>query len=107
MLPRVIKCSTAAAIRARISAQRATTELLTTGPQSLTLTTGPSDDNGVAEASWITKAPGGKNPRTYPKTPILNLKVILNEVKNLILSRILTKRDSSLALRMTEEEILG
>jgi hypothetical protein len=38
---------------------------------------------------------------------MLGLIVILNEVKNLILPRILTKRDSSLALRMTGMKVLG
>jgi hypothetical protein len=39
---------------------------LITGPESLTLITGISDANGVAEAAWQTKAPGKKNPGTIP-----------------------------------------
>jgi hypothetical protein len=46
----------------------ATVELLITGPESLTLTTGPSDADGMAEASWQTKAAGKKNPGTSPGT---------------------------------------
>jgi hypothetical protein len=42
----------------------ATVELLITGPESVTLTTGPSDASGVAEATWQTKAPGKRNPGT-------------------------------------------
>jgi len=42
----------------------ATVDLLITGPESLTLTTGPSDASGMAEAIWQTKAPGKKNPGT-------------------------------------------
>jgi hypothetical protein len=44
----------------------ATVDLLITGPESLTLTTGPSDASGMAEATWQTKAPGRKNPGTAP-----------------------------------------
>ena len=44
----------------------ATVELLITGPESLTLTTGPSDASGVAEAEWRTRAPGKNNPGTAP-----------------------------------------
>ncbi|UCG24835.1 MAG: hypothetical protein JSW55_02215 [Chloroflexota bacterium] len=46
----------------------ATVDLLITGPESLTLTTGPSDASGMAEAAWQTKAPGRKNPGTTPGT---------------------------------------
>jgi len=42
----------------------ATVDLLITGPESLTLVTGPSDAEGTAEAIWNTKAPKGKNPGT-------------------------------------------
>jgi hypothetical protein len=42
----------------------ATVDLLITGPASLTLVSGTSDANGMAEASWQTKAPGRKNPGT-------------------------------------------
>jgi len=42
----------------------ATVELLITGPESLTLVTGPSDAAGIAEATWQTKAPGKRNPGT-------------------------------------------
>ncbi|UCD98520.1 MAG: fibronectin type III domain-containing protein, partial [Chloroflexota bacterium] len=44
----------------------ATVDLLITGPESLTLLTGPSDANGMAEATWQTKAPGKRNPGTAP-----------------------------------------
>jgi hypothetical protein len=44
----------------------ATVDLLITGPETLTLTTGPSDASGVAEATWQTKAPGRKHPGTTP-----------------------------------------
>ena len=47
----------------------ATVELLITGPESLTLTTAPSDATGVAETTWQTKAPrknsGGTTPGEY------------------------------------------
>jgi hypothetical protein len=42
----------------------ATVELLITGPESLTLVTGPSDANGIVEAEWQTKAPRKNNPGT-------------------------------------------
>jgi hypothetical protein len=42
----------------------ATVELLITGPESTTLTTGPSDSTGMAEATWNTKAPGKRNSGT-------------------------------------------
>jgi hypothetical protein len=44
--------------------QDATVDLLITGPESLTLVTGVSDANGVAEGTWQTKAPGKRNPGT-------------------------------------------
>jgi hypothetical protein len=44
----------------------ATVDLLITGPENLTLVTGPSDAAGLAEATWNTKAPGRKNPGTLP-----------------------------------------
>ncbi len=34
------------------------------GPVQVTLTTGPSDNNGMAEASWQTQRPKGNNPGT-------------------------------------------
>jgi hypothetical protein len=46
----------------------ATVDLLITGPESLTLTTGPSDANGMAEATWQTQAPRKNNPGTTPGT---------------------------------------
>jgi hypothetical protein len=46
----------------------ATVDLLITGPESLTLVTGNSDGNGIAEATWQTKAPGKRNPGTTPGT---------------------------------------
>ena len=42
----------------------ATVDLLITGPESLTLVTGPSDANGMAEATWNTQAPKRNNPGT-------------------------------------------
>ncbi|MHC4062981.1 MAG: fibronectin type III domain-containing protein, partial [Planctomycetota bacterium] len=44
----------------------ATVELLVTGPESLSLTTDPSDADGMAETNWQTKRPGKKNPGTTP-----------------------------------------
>jgi hypothetical protein len=43
------------------------------GPEAATLTSGPSDSNGIAEATWQTKAPnkrgmGGTNPGLYTVT---------------------------------------
>ncbi|MBN1401336.1 MAG: fibronectin type III domain-containing protein [Anaerolineae bacterium] len=38
----------------------AVVELLITGPESLTVTSGPSDASGIAEAIWQTKAPNRK-----------------------------------------------
>jgi hypothetical protein len=52
----------------------ATVDLLITGPESLTLTAGPSDANGMAEANWQTKATAGKNPGTAPGDYILTVK---------------------------------
>jgi hypothetical protein len=46
----------------------ATVDLLITGPESLTLVTGPSDAAGMAEATWQTKAPGKRNPGTTSGT---------------------------------------
>jgi hypothetical protein len=46
----------------------ATVDLLITGPESTTLTTGPSDATGMAEASWQTKAPARNKPGTTPGT---------------------------------------
>jgi hypothetical protein len=42
----------------------ATVDLLITGPESLTLVTGVSDANGLAEATWNTQAPRKNNPGT-------------------------------------------
>jgi hypothetical protein len=44
----------------------ATVDLLITGPESSTLVTGPSDANGMAEATWNTQAPKKNNPGTTP-----------------------------------------
>jgi hypothetical protein len=44
----------------------ATVDLLITGPETLTLVTGLSDANGVAEVTWQTKAAGKRNPGTTP-----------------------------------------
>jgi hypothetical protein len=51
----------------------ATVEIAITGPESINLTTGPSDANGIAEATWNTQAPnkkgvGGTAPGTYTAT---------------------------------------
>jgi hypothetical protein len=51
----------------------ATVEISITGPESATLTTGPSDANGVAEANWQTQKPnkkgrGGTAPGLYAAT---------------------------------------
>jgi hypothetical protein len=42
----------------------ATVDLLITGPESLTLTTAPSDAAGIAESTWNTQAPKRNNPGT-------------------------------------------
>jgi hypothetical protein len=44
----------------------ATVDLLITGPESLTLVTGPSDAAGMAEVTWQTQAPRKNNPGTTP-----------------------------------------
>ncbi len=44
----------------------ATVDLLITGPESLTLVTGPSDAAGMAETTWQTQAPRKNNPGTTP-----------------------------------------
>jgi hypothetical protein len=44
----------------------ATVDLLITGPETLTLVTGPSDANGMAEAIWQTKAAGKRTSGTTP-----------------------------------------
>jgi hypothetical protein len=44
----------------------ATVDLLITGPETLTLVTGLSDANGVAEAAWRTARPTRRNPGTTP-----------------------------------------
>jgi hypothetical protein len=46
----------------------ATVDLLITGPESLTLVTGLSDANGIAEATWQTEARRGRWPGTTPGT---------------------------------------
>jgi hypothetical protein len=46
----------------------ATVDLLITGPESLTLVTGPSDAAGMAEVTWQTQAPRKNNPGTTPGT---------------------------------------
>jgi len=40
--------------------------MLITGPETTTVITGPSDANGLAEASWKTRAAGKRNPGTAP-----------------------------------------
>jgi hypothetical protein len=42
----------------------ATVDLLITGPESLTIITGPSDASGMAETTWNTQAPKKNNPGT-------------------------------------------
>jgi hypothetical protein len=54
----------------------ATVDLLITGPESLTLVTGPSDAAGMAEAIWQTKAPRKNNPGTTPGTYTVTVKGI-------------------------------
>jgi hypothetical protein len=44
----------------------ATVDLLITGPETLTLVTGLSDANGVAEGAWQTARPTRRNPGTTP-----------------------------------------
>jgi hypothetical protein len=46
----------------------ATVDLLITGPESLVITSGTSDANGIAEATWNTKAAKGKSAGTTPGT---------------------------------------
>jgi hypothetical protein len=46
----------------------ATVEILITGPETTTLTSGPSDATGWAEATWSTRAPGKRKPGTTPGT---------------------------------------
>jgi hypothetical protein len=51
----------------------ATVTISVTGPESVSLTTGPSGTDGVAEATWQTQAPnkhgiGGTTPGTYTST---------------------------------------
>jgi hypothetical protein len=51
----------------------ATVELTISGPELVFLTTGPSDVNGIAEATWQTTAPnkrgvGGTTPGSYTVT---------------------------------------
>ncbi len=47
----------------------ATVQLAVNGPSTLSLTSGPSDSNGIAEAKWTTTAP---NKRGQGGTPIGN-----------------------------------
>jgi hypothetical protein len=54
----------------------ATVDLLISGPEGVTLITGPSDANGMAEATWQTKAPGRKNPGTTPGDYTVSVKGI-------------------------------
>lgn len=42
----------------------ATVDVAITGPEALNLTTGASDNNGIAEATWQTQAGKGKKPGT-------------------------------------------
>jgi hypothetical protein len=54
----------------------ATVDLLITGPESLTLVTGPSDATGLAEATWQTKAPRKNNLGTNPGEYTVEIKGI-------------------------------
>jgi hypothetical protein len=54
----------------------ATVDLLITGPESVTLVTGPSDANGMAEATWNTKAPKRNDPGTTPGAYTVEVKGI-------------------------------
>jgi hypothetical protein len=44
----------------------ATVELAITGPENLTLTSGPSNNDGIAESAWRTTKPKGGRPGTPP-----------------------------------------
>ncbi|MGD2050301.1 MAG: hypothetical protein PVH03_12430, partial [Chloroflexota bacterium] len=52
----------------------ATVDLLITGPESVSLVTGLSDANGIAEATWNTQAPKGNNPGTTSGTYTVQVK---------------------------------
>jgi hypothetical protein len=54
----------------------ATVDLLITGPESLTLVSGPSDAAGLAEATWNTQAPRKNNPGTAAGTYTVAVKGI-------------------------------
>jgi hypothetical protein len=54
----------------------AVVDLLITGPESLTLVTGPSNAAGVAEVTWQTSAPRKNNPGTIPGTYTVEVKGI-------------------------------
>jgi hypothetical protein len=54
----------------------ATVDLLITGPESLTLVTGPSDASGMAEATWNTQAAKKNNPGTTLGTYTVEVKGI-------------------------------
>jgi hypothetical protein len=54
----------------------ATVDLLITGPESLTLVTGPSDANGMAEITWNTQAPRKNNSGTTPGTYTVETKAV-------------------------------
>ncbi len=54
----------------------ATVDLLISGPQGLTLVTGPSDANGMAEATWNTQAPKKNNPGTAAGTYTVATKAV-------------------------------
>jgi hypothetical protein len=51
-----------------IPLEGATVDILITGPESTLVTSGPSDANGIAEASWNTKAPRKNSAGTLPGT---------------------------------------
>ena len=48
------------------SLPNATVTLAITGPETVTLTSGPSNAQGIADASWKTSAPKGNKPGTTP-----------------------------------------
>jgi len=55
----------------------ATVQLAVSGPSTLSLTSGPSDSDGVAEAKWTTTAP---NKRGQGGTPIGSYRAAVNGV---------------------------
>jgi hypothetical protein len=57
-------------ITSGVLVSNATVDIVVGGPETVTLTSGPSDTNGIAEASWQTQKPnkkgqGGTSPGSY------------------------------------------